>query len=86
MALPFVLGLVVGAGAVIAFNNSDKIKKGANELLDKSKDFAHDSLQKGKHSVEEVKETLHATAQCIKEKKESASKIEEKLEEKLKEA
>ena len=27
MALPFILGLAVGAGAVIAFSNKDKIKK-----------------------------------------------------------
>ena len=26
MALPFILGLAVGAGAVIAFSNKDKIK------------------------------------------------------------
>ena len=40
MALPFILGLAVGAGAIIAFNNKDKLKNKTAGLLDKSKDFA----------------------------------------------
>lgn len=73
MALPFVLGLAVGAGAVIAFNKSDKIKEAANSLFDKSKDVANNSLEKANETVADVKQTLSATAECIKEKKAQAS-------------
>ncbi|PLY05948.1 MAG: hypothetical protein C0625_11500 [Arcobacter sp.] len=69
MALPFVLGLALGAGAVIAFNKSDKIKNKACNLFDKSKEVANSSLEKGKETVEDVKQTINATAECIKEKK-----------------
>ena len=44
MALPFILGLAVGAGAVIAFNKSDKLKEKTSKLVDKSKDFADETL------------------------------------------
>lgn len=37
MALPFVLGLAVGAGAVIAFSNKDKIKEKTTKLFEKQK-------------------------------------------------
>ncbi len=76
MALPFVLGLAVGAGAVIAFNKSDKLKETACSIFKKSKDVASESFEKGKETVEEVKSTIDATAECIKEKK--AQAIEEK--------
>ncbi|RXK04489.1 hypothetical protein [Halarcobacter bivalviorum] len=84
MALPFVLGLAVGAGAVIAFSKSDKIKKKAVSLFSKSKDVANSSLEKGKETVEDVKDTINATAACIKEKKEQQklAKESEKKEEK----
>ena len=73
MALPFVLGLAVGAGVVLALTKSEKIKKGATDLLKKSKDVANDSLEKSKGAVDDVKQTINATAQCIKEKKEKAA-------------
>ena len=63
MALPFVLGLAVGAGVVVAFNKSDKIKQSACSLFKKSKDVANDSLEKGKETVSEVKQTINATAE-----------------------
>ena len=81
MALPFVLGLAVGAGAIVAFNRSDKLKKVAGGLFNKSKDVANSSLEKGKETVSEVKQTINATAQCIKEKKEQAAIAEENKEE-----
>jgi hypothetical protein len=77
MALPFVLGLAVGAGAIVAFNKSDKLKQVASDLFNKSKEVACNSLEKGKEGVEEVKDTLNATAECIKEKK-SQAKTKEK--------
>ncbi len=76
MALPFVLGLAVGAGAVVAFNKSDKLKETACSIFKKSKDIASESLEKGKETVGDVKNTIDATAQCIKEKK--AQVVEEK--------
>lgn len=85
MALPFILGLAVGAGAIVAFNKSDKIKKGACSLFKKSKDVASDSLEKGKETVSEVKQTINATAECIKEKKEQAALEEKKEPEKVEE-
>lgn len=71
MALPFVLGLALGAGAVIAFNKSDKIKKIVNSGIDKTK-----------QNVEELKDNLNATKECIKNKKdELKKKLKEELDE-----
>ncbi|NQY53310.1 MAG: hypothetical protein HRT42_07010 [Campylobacteraceae bacterium] len=80
MALPFILGLALGASAIIAFNKSDKLKEKACEVLgkskekacevlNKSKDFASSSVDKSKDLVSDVKNTITATAECIKEKK-----------------
>ncbi|RXK11706.1 hypothetical protein CP965_13135 [Halarcobacter mediterraneus] len=89
MALPFVLGLAVGAGAVVAYNKSDKLKEKANKFFNKSKDVANDSLEKGKEAVSEVKQTINATADCIKERKEKTAiannKEEKTIEDKDKE-
>ncbi|BAK72719.1 MAG: hypothetical protein AB7S49_05110 [Arcobacter sp.] len=71
MALPFILGLAVGAGAVVAFSNKDKLKKKTSELFEKTKD-----------GVEEIKDKLCATKECIEEKIEKKS--EEKTTEKPK--
>lgn len=87
MALPFILGLAVGAGAVVAFSKSDKIKGAACGLLSKSKDVANTSLEKGKETVSDVKQSINATAECIKEKKQKAldeSTSEETKEEEVK--
>lgn len=72
MALPFILGIAVGAGAVVAYNKSDKIKEKANEFFGKSKDIAED-----------LKTNVEATVDCIKEKvdekkKEEKENIDEK--------
>ena len=80
MALPFVLGLAVGAGVVVAFNKSDKIKDATSKIFKKSKDVANSSLEKSKETVEDVKDTINATAACIKEKKEKISLEKEKKE------
>lgn len=69
MALPFIAGLAVGAGVVLAVSKSDKIKKEACNLFKKSKDVVNDSLEKGKEAVSDAKQTIDATAECIKEKK-----------------
>lgn len=80
MALPFVLGLALGAGAIIAYNKSDKLKEKAVGFFDKSKNAACSSFEKTKETVEDVKQTINATAECIKEKKASLEEVE-KIEE-----
>ncbi len=82
MALPFVLGLAAGAGIVVAVNKSEKIKDAACSLFKKSKDVANESLEKGKDAVADVKQTIDATAQCIKEKKAAKAEEQKAIEEK----
>ncbi len=65
MALPFVLGLAVGAGAVYAYKNADKIKETISSSFDKTKE-----------NVEDLKETIVETKDCIKKKKESKKEKE----------
>ena len=48
MALPFILGLAIGAGAAVAFNNKDKLKEKSTQLLEKSKDLATQTIEKTK--------------------------------------
>lgn len=48
MALPFILGLAVGASAVIAFNNKDNLKEKSSQILKKSKDLANQTIEKTK--------------------------------------
>lgn len=69
MALPFILGLAVGAGAIIAFNKSDKIKKALGAGVEKTKEFAACGIEKTKDVATDVKDTMCATVDCIKEKK-----------------
>ena len=57
MALPFLLGVAVGAGAVVAYNNSKKIQEKTSEVFEKSKDVEND-----------VKKNMDATVDCIKDK------------------
>ena len=74
MPLPFILGLAVGA--VIAFKNKDTLKEKTSKLFKKSKDFANATLEKTKENVNEIKETICATKECIEEKKKEKSKEE----------
>ncbi len=69
MALPFILGLAVGAGAVIAFNKSDKLKDVLGTGVDKTKELAACGLEKTKDVAADVKDTLSSTVSCIKDKK-----------------
>lgn len=66
MALPFILGLAVGAGAVIALKNRDNLKEKTSKLFEKTKE-----------NVNEIKETICATKECIEEKKKEKAKEEE---------
>ncbi|CAM3540096.1 hypothetical protein [Arcobacter aquimarinus] len=62
MALPFILGVAVGAGAVIAYKNKELLKQKSSKLFDKSKDFANQTIKKTKDNLEE---------KCEAEKKEN---------------
>jgi len=69
MALPFILGIAVGAGAVVAFNRSKKIQDKTHDILEKSKDLAND-----------VKKNVESTVSCVKDKieKKNTETVEEK--------
>ena len=67
MALPFILGLVVGAGAVLAFDKNDKIKETLQSGFDKTKEFAEFGLEKTKDMVDEVKCSMGTAGNCNKE-------------------
>ncbi|ADG94325.1 conserved hypothetical protein [Arcobacter nitrofigilis DSM 7299] len=69
MPLPFLIGVAVGAGAVLAYNKSDKVKTKTDEIVGKSKEFANETLTKTKKNVSELKDNL-----CSK--KETKEKIE----------
>ena len=58
MPLPFILGLAVGAGAVIAFKNKDTLKEKTSKLFKKSKDFANTTLEKTKENLDELKVSI----------------------------
>lgn len=58
MALPFILGVAVGAGAVVALTKNKTIKEKISGVFGKSKEVATD-----------VKTSVDATIECIKEKK-----------------
>ena len=77
MALPFILGLAVGAGAVIAFKNRDNLKEKTSKLLEKSKDFANTTLEKTKENVSELKSSICHMKKSKEENIESKNKEEE---------
>ena len=54
MALPFILGIAVGVGAVIAFNKSDKLKEKTTEFFDKAKELADETMEKTKKNLKSM--------------------------------
>ncbi|RBQ29617.1 hypothetical protein [Aliarcobacter vitoriensis] len=66
MALPFILGLAVGVGAIIAYKNSDKLKANSKKLFE----YAKDSSKELQEKVVTVKEKLEEKLQQKPEKKE----------------
>ena len=63
MALPFILGLAVGAGAVIAFKNRNNLKEKGSKLFEKTKE-----------NIEKLKENIC----CKKDNLEEKCEIEKK--------
>jgi len=70
MALPFLIGIALGAGAVIAYNKSDKVKKEATKVVAKSKDFANETIEKTKKNIEELKDNICSKNESKKPKEE----------------
>ncbi len=70
MALPFIAGVAVGVGVVIAFTKNKTLKEKSKEVFIKSKKFVSLKLEKSKNIASDVKHTINATKECIKEKKE----------------
>ena len=56
MALPFILGLAVGATAVIAYKNSDKLKENSKKLFDYAKDGSKELQEKAVIVKEKIEE------------------------------
>jgi len=69
MALPFVAGLAIGAGVVVAFNKIGILKKTLGLGVDKTKEFAACGLEKTKDVAADLQDTVGATVDMIKEKK-----------------
>ena len=69
MALPFVVGIALGAGAVVAFNKVGKIRDALGYGVDKTKEIAACGIEKTKDVAVDIKGAVEATVDCIKEKK-----------------
>jgi len=69
MALPFIAGIAIGAGVVFAFNKIGSLKETLGFGVGKTKEFAACGLEKTKDVAADLKETVGATVDCIKEKK-----------------
>jgi hypothetical protein len=79
MALPFILGVAAGSAAVLAFNNRKTIAKKVVSSAGATKEFAKGGLDKAKNLTTDVKDTICATTECIKDKKDEikAQRVEE---------
>ncbi|NQY94100.1 MAG: hypothetical protein HRT43_08040 [Campylobacteraceae bacterium] len=69
MALPFVAGLAIGAGIIVAYNKIGNLKDALGFGVDKTKELAACGIEKTKDVAADIKETVGATVECIKEKK-----------------
>lgn len=75
MALPFILGLVIGGGAMYAYSNKDELQK---QLKAKSKDLKA-GLKKGEETLGKVSNSLKAGAKSINNRiKRTADKTQTK--------
>lgn len=86
MALPFIAGIAVGAGLIVAYNNKSKIKNTILEKAQKTKEFASDLKDKvcdSKCDYEEVKDSV--IKDCEKAK-DDVIKEGEKVKESVKKA
>lgn len=86
MALPFIAGIAVGAGLIVAYNNKSKIKNTILEKAQKTKEFASDLKDKvcdSKCDCEEVKEDVIKDCEKVKD---SVIKEGEKVKEDVKKA
>ena len=61
MALPFIAGLIIGGGAVYAYNNREELKK---QVKSKSKDLKA-GLKKGEEAFGKVSKQIKARAKTL---------------------
>ena len=83
MPIPFLAGFALGCAALYAYNNRDKIKEGANkivnsksveELKNSVKGGAEKLSKKSKEIFAEAKEGLDDVAEAVKSKRKSGGK------------
>lgn len=80
--LPFIAGLAVGAGAVVAYNNNKEIREGIQSGANKAKEYAEAGYEKTKEIACDVKETVSSKIDSLKSSKEEcADKCEDKQKE-----
>lgn len=80
MALPFIAGLAVGAGVIVAYNKRDIIKDKLANSLEKSKDIAQNVKEFTKKTALDVKEFIDDKAKSAKKRapKNTAKKTSKK--------
>jgi len=68
--LPFILGLAIGATAVIAYQNPEKLKENGKKLLEKAKDSSKELQEK----AVVIKDKIQQKAEQILEKRDKNNK------------
>jgi hypothetical protein len=63
--IPFVIGALVGATAVVALNNNEKVKKQVSDSAKKLKDAAVDGASKLKEKYPDVKKSVEKKLDCL---------------------
>ena len=86
MALPFIAGIAVGAGLIVAYNNKSKIKNTILEKAQKTKEFASDLKDKVCDSKCDCEEAKDSVIKDCEKAKDSVIKEGEKVKEGVKKA
>ncbi|MDC7243521.1 MAG: YtxH domain-containing protein [Sphaerochaetaceae bacterium] len=66
--LPFIAGAVIGAGAVVAYNKSDKIKNSIDSGAKKVKKVATEGFEITKEKAKDIKASVNDKVESIKSK------------------
>lgn len=75
MPIPFILGLIIGGGAVLAYNKRKEI----GSLFQQEECGVKGLLNKGKDMATDLKDTLIATKDTILEAKDSIAQKKDEL-------
>lgn len=87
MPLPFIAGLAVGAGIVVAYNKRDVIKEKLANSLEKSKNIADEVKEFSQNGANELKEFSKKAAKNVKKfVKDSAEFVASKPKKRVKKA